>query len=114
MAVGIAKQEELLFMRDRPDGIALPRDSPALLPDSADPQRGAPVRGDVPSPRAARCAISDRLWTTCPGIGPRRRKQLLVTFGSVAGVRRASREELTSVVGASAADAVITYFSSQT
>ena len=45
-----------------------------------------------------------------PGIGPRRRKALLVAFGSVAGVRRASREELTSVVGAKTADAVLGYF----
>ena len=30
VAVGIAKQEELLFTRDRVEGIALPRESPAL------------------------------------------------------------------------------------
>jgi excinuclease ABC subunit C len=44
------------------------------------------------------------------GIGPRRRKALLVAFGSLAGVRRASREELTAIVGAKAADAVLGYF----
>ena len=44
------------------------------------------------------------------GIGPRRRRQLLTTFGSVAGVRRASRAELVAVVGAKAADAVIRHF----
>jgi excinuclease ABC subunit C len=45
-------------------------------------------------------------------IGPRRRRQLLTAFGSVAGVRRASREELTTVVGAKAADAVLRHFAS--
>ena len=35
-----------------------------------------------------------------PGIGPRRRRTLLTTFGSLAGVRRATREELAAVVGA--------------
>ena len=45
-----------------------------------------------------------------PGIRPRRRKALLVSFGSLAGVRRASREELTAVVGAKTADAVLGYF----
>ena len=41
-----------------------------------------------------------------PGIGPRRRRTLLTTFGSVAGVRRATREELAAaVVGAKSADA---------
>jgi excinuclease ABC subunit C len=44
------------------------------------------------------------------GIGPRRRRALLTTFGSVAGVRRATREDLAAVVGAKAAAAVIDYF----
>jgi excinuclease UvrABC nuclease subunit len=34
----------------------------------------------------------------------------LTRFGSLAGVRRATREELASVVGAKAAAAVIDYF----
>ena len=45
-----------------------------------------------------------------PGIGSRRRKTLLTAFGSLAGVRRATREELARVVGAKAADAVIAHF----
>jgi excinuclease ABC subunit C len=44
------------------------------------------------------------------GVGPRRRKQLLTAFGSVAGVRRASREDLESVVGPAVAEAVIRHF----
>jgi excinuclease ABC subunit C len=42
-----------------------------------------------------------------PGIGPRRRRALLTKFGSLAGVRRATREELDAVVGPKAAAAVI-------
>ena len=45
-----------------------------------------------------------------PGIGPRRRRALLTAFGSLSGVRRATREELASVVGGKAAAAVIDYF----
>jgi len=45
-----------------------------------------------------------------PGIGLRRRKTLLTAFGSLSGVRRASREELARVVGRKAADAVIAHF----
>jgi excinuclease ABC subunit C len=45
-----------------------------------------------------------------PGIGPRRRRALLKAFGSLAGVRRATREELDSVVGPKVAAAVIDYF----
>jgi len=48
------------------------------------------------------------------GIGPRRRKALLTAFGSLAGVRRATREELVKVVGAKSADAVLAHFAAQT
>ena len=55
--------------------------------------------------RDLRSALDD-----VPGIGPRRRRALLTAFGSLAGVRRATREELSAVVGAKAATAVIDYF----
>ena len=48
-----------------------------------------------------------------PGVGPRRRRTLLSKFGSVAGVRRASREELAAAVGAKVADAVLAFFAGQ-
>ena len=112
VAVGLAKQEELLFVRDRLEGIALPRESPALrlvqrIRDEAHRfavtfHRGARRRRDL------RSEVDE-----IAGIGPRRRKQLLSTFGSVAGVRRASREELEAVVGRKAADAVIRHFESR-
>jgi excinuclease ABC subunit C len=109
IAVGLAKQEELIFTRDRAEGLALPRESAALrllqrIRDEAHRfavtfHRRSRTRRDLHS------ALDDVL-----GIGPRRRKQLLTTFGSVAGVRRASREDLAAVVGAKAADAVIKHF----
>jgi excinuclease ABC subunit C len=109
VAVGLAKQEELLFTRDRLEGIALPHDSAALrllqrIRDEAHRfavtfHRRARTRRDL------RSALDD-----IAGIGPRRRKQLLSEFGSVAGVRRASREDLQAVVGARAAEAVLKHF----
>ncbi len=45
-----------------------------------------------------------------PGVGPRRRRALLTTFGSLAGVRRATREELAAAVGPKVADAVLAFF----
>ena len=48
-----------------------------------------------------------------PGVGARRRKTLLTTFGSLAGVRRATREELAVVVGPKIADAVLAFFASR-
>ncbi len=109
IAVGLAKQEELLFTRDRESGIALPHDTPAL--QLLQRIRNEAHRFAITFHRQSRTkrdlhsALDD-----VAGIGPRRRTQLLTAFGSVAGVRRASREELASVVGAKAADAVRRHF----
>ncbi len=48
-----------------------------------------------------------------PGVGSRRRRTLLTRFGSVAGVRRATREDLVAAVGAKVADAVLAFFASR-
>jgi excinuclease ABC subunit C len=109
VAVGLAKQEELLFRRDRMEGIALPHETPALrlvqrIRDEA--HRFAVTFHRAKRTKAALRSVLDDV----PGIGPRRRKQLLTTFGSLAGVRRASREDLERVVGAKAAQAVLDHF----
>jgi excinuclease ABC subunit C len=109
IAVGIAKQEELLFTRDRVEGVALARENPALR--LIQRVRNEAHRVAVTFHRRARRMRDLRsAIDEIPGVGPHRRKQLLMTFGSVAGVRRASREDLTAVVGAKTADAVIRYF----
>ena len=109
IAVGIAKQEELLFTRDRVEGLALPHDSAALrlvqrIRDEAH-RFAITFHRQRRASRDLRSSLDDVL-----GVGPRKRKQLLTTFGSVAGVRRASREELEAVVGAKTAEAVIRHF----
>ncbi len=112
IAVGIAKKEELLFTRDREDAIVLSREDPALLLIGRirDEAHRFAVTFHRQS-RAKRDLRSD--LDGVMGIGPRRRKALLTTFGSVTGVRRATREELVRVVGAKAADAVLTHFASR-
>ena len=110
IAVGIAKKEELLFTRDREDAIALREESPALLLIRR--IRDEAHRFAVTFHRASRTKRDLRSdLDAIAGIGPRRRKALLTTFGSVAGVRRATREELVRVVGAKSADAVLAHFS---
>jgi excinuclease ABC subunit C len=109
VAIGLAKQEELVFTRDAVDAIAFPAGSPALrllqrIRDEAHRfavtyHRQARTRRDL------RSALDD-----IAGVGPRRRNTLLKRFGSVAGVRRATREELTAVVGTKAADAILAHF----
>src|SRR5687767_2464188 len=109
VAVGIAKREELIYTRDREEPIAFPKDDPALR--LVQQIRDEAHRFAVTFHRKARTMRDLRSeLDSVPGIGPRRRKALLVAFGSLAGVRRASREELTAVVGAKAADAVLGYF----
>jgi len=109
VAVGLAKQEELLFTRERVDGIALPHESAALrlvqrIRDEAH-RFAVTFHRQSRTKRDLRSAVDD-----IAGIGPKRRRDLLSTFGSLAGVQRASREELERVVGAKAAEAVLRHF----
>jgi excinuclease ABC subunit C len=113
VAVGIAKKEELLFTRDHVDPLALDPSSPALLliqriRDEAH-RFAVTFHRHSRSRRDLRSALDD-----IGGIGPRRRKALLTAFGSVAGVRRATREDLIAVVGARSADRVLAHFAGQT
>jgi excinuclease ABC subunit C len=112
VGVGIAKKEELLYTRDREDAIALATNDPALL--LIQRIRDEAHRFAVTFHRRARTMRDLRSeLDDVPGIGPRRRKTLLTTFGSVAGVRRATREELAATVGAKTADAVLAFFASR-
>jgi len=112
VAIGIAKKEELLYVRDRENPVALASTEPALL--LVQRIRDEAHRFAVTFHRRARTLRDLRSELDhVPGVGPRRRKTLLTTFGSVAGVRRATREELAAVVGQKTADAVLAFFASR-
>jgi excinuclease ABC subunit C len=94
----LAKREEEIFLPGRPDPLRLPRRSPSLrllqrLRDEAHRFAVTFNRGR----RRARTVTSELL--TVPGIGPTRRRALLQRFGSLAGVRLASVEEIAAVPG---------------
>jgi excinuclease ABC subunit C len=109
VVVGIAKKEELLFTRNSAEPLALAEDDPALL--LVERIRDEAHRFAVTFHRKARSMRDLRSeLDQIPGVGPRRRRALLGAFGSLAGVRRATREELASIVGAKTAGAVIDYF----
>lgn len=109
VAIGIAKKEELLVTRDGAEPIALREDEPALL--LLQRIRDEAHRFAVTFHRKARTMRDLRSeLDEIGGVGSRRRKALLTAFGSVAGVRRATREELESVVGPKAATAVLEHF----
>jgi excinuclease ABC subunit C len=113
VAVGLAKKEELLYVRDREDPIALARHDPALL--LVQRIRDEAHRFAVTFHRRARAMRDLRSeLDEVPGVGPRRRRALLVRFGSLAGIRRATREELAAEVGAKLADAVLAFFATRT
>jgi excinuclease ABC subunit C len=112
VAVGIAKKEELLYTRDRDDPIALATNDPGLL--LVQRIRDEAHRFAVTFHRRARRMRDLRSELDhVPGVGPRRRRALLTRFGSLAGVRRATREELAAAVGAKVADAVLAFFASR-
>ena len=109
VAVGLAKREEEIYTRGCSTPLRLPKSSPALhLVQRA---RDEAHRFAVTFHRRAR-AMRDfqSELDLIPGIGPRRRRALLERFGSLANVRRATREELLPVVGPKLADVMIAFF----
>jgi len=111
VAIGLAKKEELIFTRDHAEPIGLAADDPALL--LLQRIRDEAHRFAITFHRASRAkrTLTSEL-DAVPGLGPRRRRLLLQKFGSLAGVRRASREDLEAIVGARVAEAVLRHFSS--
>ena len=109
VAIGIAKREEHIFTRNLQDPIVLPRHGAGLR--LVQRIRDEAHRFAVTFHRRARALRDFRSeLDTVPGVGPRRRRKLLERFGSVANVRRATREELQPVVGPKLADALIAHF----
>ncbi len=95
---GIAKQREELFLPGARDPIVLPGTSPALhlvqrLRDEAH-RFAITYHRNLRGKRQTRSAFDE-----LPGLGPKRRRALLRTFGSVKRVRDASVEEIAAVPG---------------
>ncbi len=94
----LAKEHEELFLPDRPGAVVLPRDSQALF--LVQRIRDEAHRFAVAFHRKRRAKTSIRsMLDEIPGVGPRRRRELLRRFGSVEGIRQASVEELAGVKG---------------
>jgi excinuclease ABC subunit C len=109
VAVGLAKKEERIVTKGASEPIALVANHPSLL--LLQRIRDEAHRFAVAYHRQARGRSQLRSDVDdIPGVGQRRRKALLEAFGSAAGVRRASREDLSAVVGPKAADAVLAFF----
>jgi len=99
---GLAKEREELFLPGRPEPILLPPTSSALylvqrLRDEAH-RFAITYHRDLRSKRTVRSAFDD-----LPGVGPKRRRELLKVFGSVKRVRDAPVEQIAAVPGISRA-----------
>lgn len=97
-AVGLAKQEEEVFLPGRPESIRLNRNSEALF--LLQRIRDEAHRFAITYHRHVRSqrTITSQL-DSIPGIGPRRRSALLKHLGSMDAIRSASVEELSAVPG---------------
>lgn len=95
-AVGLAKQEEEIFLPDRSDAVRLPHTSEGLY--LMQRVRDEAHRFAITYHRRLRSkqTITSQL-DGVPGIGPKRRSALLRHFGSIEAIRAASVEELSAV-----------------
>lgn len=106
--IGLAKKEELIVLPDRKDLIRLPRHSPGLR--LLQQVRDESHRFAVTFQRQRRKKRTlDSALNQIPGIGPRRRQQLLQRLGSVEKIRQASVTELMLTGGLSQALAQTVY-----
>ncbi len=96
--VGLAKQQEELFLPGRSDSILLPRHSQGLYLIQRIRDEAHRFAITAHRNKRTKLGLASRL-ETIPGIGPARRKALLIQFGSIEAIKQASIEELTRVPG---------------
>lgn len=96
--VSLAKQNEELFIPDRPISLLLPRNTQGLF--MVQRIRDEAHRFAITAHRSQRTkkGIASQL-DIVPGIGPAKRKALLTHFGSLDDIRKASLAELSAVKG---------------
>jgi len=98
--ISLAKREEEIYLPVQSEPLRLPRRSPSLrLLQRARDEAHRVALAYNRKRRTARTITSALL--DIPGVGPTRRRALLERFGSLAGVRSASLEELKQVDGVS-------------
>ena len=98
----LAKEREEIFRPERPGPIVLPRTSQALY--LVQRVRDEAHRFAVTYHRSLRGKRSVRsLLDDVPGVGPRRKRELIRRFGSVKGIRDAAVDDIAAVPGISRA-----------
>jgi len=94
----IAKREEEIFLPDAAEPVIMPRNSQGLF--LLQRARDEAHRFAITFHRNLRGKASVKsALDSVPGIGPKRRKMLIRTFGSVKGIREASEERIAASPG---------------
>jgi excinuclease ABC subunit C len=95
---GLAKEHEWLYLPGQSDPIVLPPNSPALHLVQRIRDEAHRFAVTYHRQRRGKSMIQSALDGVA-GVGPTRKKRLLTTFGSAAGIRRASIDEIAAVKG---------------
>ena len=94
----LAKKEEEIFLPDRPEPVVLPRNSQALF--LVQRARDEAHRFAVTYHRNLRSKSSTQsALDLVPGIGPKKKRDLVRKFGSVKGIREATAGQLAATPG---------------
>jgi len=96
--ISLAKREEEIFVLGRSESLRLPRRSPALrmLQQARDEAHRFAITFQRKR-RTVRTITSELL--RIPGVGERKRRQLLTAFGSLQGIRSATPEQIAELPG---------------
>jgi excinuclease ABC subunit C len=95
--IGLAKKMEEVYIPGRPEPIRIPRDAEALY--LLQTVRDEAHRFAITYHRQLRSkSMVDSILDEVPGLGPKRKRELLKTFGSLKKIREAGLDELAEVV----------------
>jgi excinuclease ABC subunit C len=101
--IGLAKRMEEVYLPGRPEPIRIPRDAEALY--LLQQVRDEAHRFAITYHRQLRSkSMVDSILDEVPGIGPKRKKDLLKRFGSLKKIRELDTESLAEVVPKNVAD----------